>query len=153
VLATRVLRLHARGDTCVVAETPAPGATTIVGFIWASLERVELADLPICGLPPGGAYVHTAYVFPEARGHKVLQVVARALHLELRARGCRFTCRLIDRANEASLAGTERGGVRYRWAPIARLGGRAPFFLLPRPPALRGAPAMPSVVYRRDARE
>lgn len=131
--APRIRQAIGAGEVCVVAVSE--GALT--GFIFASLERVDLAGVPICALPANGAYVHTAYVFAEYRGRKVLQVLGRALHLALAERGCRFTCRLIDRENAPSLVGTERGGVHLRWAPVVKFPGAAPFFVPPRPPALR----------------
>jgi len=129
----RAVAAYAAGDVCVVAKAE----DAVAGFIWASLARVELLGVPICTLPARGAYVHLAHVFPGYRGKKVLQVLGRALHLELRDRGCAFTCRLIDRDNAPSLIGTERGGVHYRWAPVVKLPVLPAFFLPPRPPALR----------------
>lgn len=136
----RVAQAFGAGDMGVVATS----GDEIAGFIWASLTQVALPGVPICALPRGGAYVHSAYVFPEHRGKRVLQTVARTLHLEVAARDCRFTCRLIDRANHASIAATDRGSpIRYRWAPVVVLPGRAAFFLLGRPGSLRrrSAPA------------
>ncbi|HEY8517076.1 MAG TPA: hypothetical protein VIS07_16315 [Candidatus Binatia bacterium] len=129
----RVARAAERGDVGVVALSD--GA--IAGYIWGSRTVVELLDLTLCTLPPDGGYVHAAYVMPEHRGKRVLQVIARALHLELAARGCSFTCRLIDRANYASLVATERSGIDYRWAPVVALPSGRAFFLLGRPGALR----------------
>jgi hypothetical protein len=57
--------------------------------------------------------------------------------LTLAERGCRFTCRLIDRTNAPSLVGTARAGIRFRWAPILKLPGLRPFFLPPAPGMLR----------------
>jgi GNAT superfamily N-acetyltransferase len=113
-------------------------AGTIVGFICANLAQVDLAGLTICALPAGGAYIHNTHVLPEFRGRKVMQVLARALHLTLAERGRTFTCRLIDRANVPSLIGTERAGIAFRWAPVVKLPGMRPFFLPPAPPTLRG---------------
>lgn len=131
---SRFAAAFAAGEVGVVATCNAD----LAGFIWASLTAVALPGVPICTLPPGGAYVHNAYVVAEHRGKRVLQAVARALHLELRARGCTFTCRLIDRVNHASLAATERGGIHYQWAPVVALPRVGAFFPLGKPGALRG---------------
>lgn len=120
-------------EVCLVATSAGADA----GFICANLAHVDLAGLPICALPAGGAYVHNTHVLPEFRGQKVMQVMARALHVTLAARGCTFTCRLIDRENVASLVGTERSGIRFRWAPIVKLPGAPAFFVPPGPAALR----------------
>lgn len=131
--AERFAAAFGAGDVGVVAICDGD----LAGFIWASLTEVALPGLPICALPPGGAYVHNAYVVAEHRGKRVLQAVARALHLELRARGRTFTCRLIDRVNHASLVATERGGIHYRWAPVLVLPRVGALFPLGRPGALR----------------
>jgi len=109
----------------------------VAGFMCADLGEVDLAGFPVCRLPPGGAYLHNAYVVPELRSRKVSQVIARAMHLQLAERGCTFSCRLIDRRNTPSLIGTERGGIRFRWAPIVKLPRLGAFFVPPAPPALR----------------
>lgn len=132
--AARFASAFAAGDVGLVATCNGD----LAGFIWASLAEVALPDVPICALPPGGAYAHHGFVVAEHRGKRLVQTIARALHLELRARGCTFTCRLIDRVNHASLVATERGGIHYRWAPVIVLPGAGAFFLLGRPGALRG---------------
>jgi hypothetical protein len=87
------------GNTCFVAKTRGQ----IAGFSWVSFQAVPLVFGAVAQYPRDTAHSYHSLVFPEFRGNKVFQCLAREVYIYLKSQGYRYACNLITRKNAASI--------------------------------------------------
>jgi GNAT superfamily N-acetyltransferase len=129
--AQRFAGSEALGSRCFVAESEG----TVVGHTWINTSVFEFLGAPLTDLPDGAMCIHDVFVFPESRGHRVLQQMLAAVFEVGRADGLRAAVCVVDTANTPALEAFRRVGVRFRRAPILKLPGRPPFLLAAKHPS------------------
>ena len=113
------------GSTCYVGLEGA----SIAGYLWVNRQVVEMAGMHLARLPPGHAFSHGAYVFPEYRNRKFYQALRATVCNEMRNAGCHFMACLVDKAQAPSIHVLSREGMNFQHAAVLKLPGFRPIVM------------------------
>lgn len=112
----------AQQSRCLVAVV----GQEVAGYSWLNTADIFLLRWRVQALPPQGGYTHNSFVRPRFRGLKIFQCLTEAVYSDLKQRGFRFCCNLVDRDNAPSVAARKKLGALFRAAPILKLPGLDP---------------------------
>ena len=113
------------GGRCFVARC----GGRIAGCSWVNAHVIDLVGMTVARLPDDVAYTYNSCVFPEFRGNRVFQCLTRAVYTDVKEKGGRFVCNLVDRRNAASIAARTRLGAQFQNARVLKLPGLRPLIL------------------------